>query len=53
MTSCFYSGKFVFTYTVKYKHTGENVKEISIDFINQLADKNFLSKDANFNGTDT
>ncbi len=53
MTSCFYSGKYIATYTIQNKQTDKNVKEISIDFINQLADKNSLSKDPKFNGIDT
>lgn len=53
LTSCFYSGKYLATYTVQSKQTDKDVKEISIDFINQLADKNSLSKDSSFKGIDT
>ena len=53
MTSCFYSGKYLATYSVQNKQADKNVKEISINFINQLADKNSLSKDPKFNGIDT
>ena len=53
VTSCFYSGKYIATYTIQNKQTDKNAKEISIDFINQLADKNYLTKDSKFNGIDT
>ena len=53
LTSCFYSGKYIATYTIQNKQTDKNAKEISIDFINQLADKNSLSNDPKFNGIDT
>jgi hypothetical protein len=53
MTSCFYSGKYIATYNVKNRQVDQNTKEISIDFINQLADKNSLTKDTKFNGIDT
>jgi hypothetical protein len=53
LTSCFYSGKYIATYTVQNRQADQNAKEISIDFINQLADKNSLSKDPKFNGIDT
>jgi hypothetical protein len=53
LTSCFYSGKYIGAYTVKNQQTERNAKEISIDFINQLAVKNSLSKDKRFNGIDT
>lgn len=53
LTSCFYSGKYIGTYTVKSQHIERNEKEITIDFINQLADKYSLYKDSKFNGIDT
>jgi hypothetical protein len=53
LTACFYSGKYIGTYTVKNQQTEKNAKEISIDFINQLAVKNSLSIDPKFNGIDT
>lgn len=53
MTSCFYSGKYIAGYTVQNRQEDQNAKEISIDFINQLATKNSLSKDPKFNGIDT
>ena len=54
MTSCgFYSATYVATYTLKDTVNSENTREISIDFINNLADKNALSKDTRYNGTDT
>ena len=49
LTSCFYSGKYLATYTIQNK----NNKAISIDFINKLADKYALSKDSKYNGIDT
>jgi len=51
LTSCVYSAKYVATYTVQDKN--KNTKEITIKFINQLADKNSLSKDTKYNGIDT
>lgn len=53
LTSCFYSGKYIATYTVQNKNKDKNTREITIDYINQLADKNSLSKDPKFNGIDT
>ncbi|WP_125869929.1 hypothetical protein [Williamwhitmania taraxaci] len=53
MTSCFYSGKYFASYTVQNKQTDKNAKVISIDFLNQLADKNSLTKDSKFDGIDT
>jgi hypothetical protein len=53
LTSCFYSGKYIANYTIQNKQTVKNAKEISIDFINQLAKKNLLSTDSRFNGIDT
>ena len=54
MASCgFYSATYVATYTLQNKKTNEDTKEISIDFINTLADKNSLSKDPRYNDTDT
>ncbi len=53
MTSCVYSGRYTGSYTIQAKQKEENIKEISIDFINQLADKNSLIKDKKFNGIDT
>ena len=53
LTSCFYSGKYIATYTVQDKNKDKNSREITIDFINQLADKNALSKDPKYNGIDT
>ena len=54
MTSCgFYSATYVAKYTLQETKTRENAREISIDFINKLADKNSLSKDTKYNDTDT
>lgn len=53
LTSCFYSGNYSASYTVKNKQADKNAKEISIDFVNQLAVKNSLINDAKFIGTDT
>jgi hypothetical protein len=49
LTSCIYSANYIATYTVQDKNT----KEVSINFINQLADNNSLSKDNKYNGIDT
>jgi hypothetical protein len=53
LTSCFYSGQYNATYKVQNVKTNESVQELSIEFINQLADKNSLSSDQKFNGIDT
>lgn len=53
LTSCFYSGKYIAAYTVQNRQPDQNAKELSIDFINQLAAKNSLNKDPKFNGIDT
>jgi hypothetical protein len=54
MTSCgFYSAMYKATYTIQSTKNSENTREISIDFINNLADKNSLSKDTRYNDTDT
>ena len=54
MTSCgIYSVTYVATYTLQNKKNNEDTREISIDFINNLADKNSLSKDQKYIDTDT
>jgi len=54
MTSCgFYSATYVAKYTLQDTRTSEDTRELSIEFINNLADKNSLSKDSRYNGTDT
>jgi hypothetical protein len=53
LTSCFYSGKYIAIYTVQNKQIDKSAKEISIDFIHQLAEKHSLSNDPKFNGIDT
>ena len=56
MTSCgFYSAKYLATYTLQNTKNNEDIKEVSINFINNLANKNSLSKDtrSRYNDTDT
>ena len=54
MTSCgIYSATYVATYTLQNKKTSKETRDISIDFINNLAGKNSLSKDLKYNDTDT
>jgi hypothetical protein len=53
LSSCFYSRTYIATYTIQNNQTDNKIKEISIDFINRLAEKNSLSKDTKFNGIDT
>lgn len=53
LSSCFYSTRYIATYTVKSKTTATNTRDISVNFINQLADKNGLTKDPKFLGSDT
>ncbi len=53
LTSCFYSGKYIAAYSVQDKNKDKNTREITIDFINQLADKYALSNDSEFNDIDT
>jgi hypothetical protein len=54
MTSCgFYSATYVARYTLQDTRTSEDTKELSVDFINNLADKNSLIKDSRYNDTDT
>jgi hypothetical protein len=50
LTSC-YSTKYLATYAVQSKTT--NTIEVSTKFIDKLADKNELTKDNKFIGTDT
>lgn len=53
LTSCFYSTKYLATYTVQSKTSATNTIAVSTKFINKLADKNELTKDRKFIGTDT
>lgn len=53
LPSCFSKSKYIAVYTVQVKDTDKNTKEITINFINQLADKYSLNKDTKYNGNDT
>lgn len=53
LSSCFYSTKYIATYTFQNNSKESNSKEIASKIINQLAQKNQLSKDPTFNSTDT
>ena len=53
LTSCFYTGKYFATYTVQNRNKDIGIRENSINFINQLADKNSLKKDPKYNEFDT
>ena len=55
MTSCdiFYSATYEATYTLQNTKTNEDIKEVSINFINNLADKNSLRKDTRSRYNDT
>ena len=54
MTSCgFYSATYVATYTLKDTKNREDTEEILINYVNNLPEKNYLSKDSKFDGTDT
>jgi hypothetical protein len=50
---CLYSTKYIANYTVQNKSTEKSIKDVSIGFINQLAQKNQLRKDSTLKGTDT
>jgi hypothetical protein len=52
-TSCMYSAKHIATYTIRNKNAEKDTKELSVEFINQLAERNHLSKDPKYNGIDT
>lgn len=51
LSYCLYSGKYNAAYTVQDKI--KKTREITINFINQIADKNSLTKDPKYNGIDT
>lgn len=53
LSSCFYTTKYIATYTFQNNSKESNSKEIASKIINQLAQKNQLSKDPTFNSTDT
>jgi ABC-type transport system involved in multi-copper enzyme maturation permease subunit len=53
LSSCLYSTKYIANYTVQNKSTEKSIKDVSIGFINQLAQKNQLRKDSTLKGTDT
>jgi hypothetical protein len=53
LSSCFYSTKYIATYTFQNNSKESNSKEIAAKFIKQLAEKNQLIKDNTFKGTDT
>jgi hypothetical protein len=52
-SSCFYSAKYAARYTVQNNTNTNDYRTITINFINQLANKNKLSPDTKFNGIDT
>ncbi len=53
LSSCFYSTKYIATYTFQNNSKESNSKEIATKFIKQLAEKNQLIKDNTFKGSDT
>ncbi len=53
LSSCFYSTKYIATYTFQNNSKESNSKEIAAKFIKQLAEKNQLIKDNTFKGIDT
>jgi hypothetical protein len=53
LSSCFYSTKYIATYTFQNNSKESNSKEIATKFIKQLAEKNQLIKDSEFKGSDT
>jgi hypothetical protein len=53
LSSCFYSTKYIATYTFQDNSKESNSKEIAARFIKQLAEKNQLIKDNTFNVSDT
>lgn len=53
LSSCFYTTKYIASYTVQNKSTVKNTNDISVKIINQLAGKYQLIKDSAYLSTDT
>lgn len=54
LTSCMYSGKYVASYAVDTDISCKEMKDVSIDYINQLADKYALDNiEPQYNASDT
>ncbi|MFY8108851.1 MAG: hypothetical protein ACOVO9_07660 [Bacteroidia bacterium] len=53
LSSCFYTTKYIATYTFQDNSKESNPKEIAAKIINQLAQKNQLSKGPTLNSIDT
>lgn len=53
LSSCFFTTKYIATYTFQNNSKESNSKEIATRIIKQLAEKNQLIKDNTFKGTDT